>query len=156
MLCCLLVQIWCLMRRRGVNWLSLPLVARLLLPTWVPQPLRTLLLLLPLLQSLLNQPPSIRGKKGAVEAIASEDEDTCIGLVFKRKKGADVVAPSHSASDDHAPSFRDHPPSASSPRELMVLESGGRAPLEVVMACPLLLICPLSSRRFSKPSKSRK
>ena len=100
--------------------------------------------------------PINQRQKGVVEATASEDEYTCTCLVFKRKRGIDIVAPSHSTSDGHAPSFRDHPPSASSPRELVVLEGGGRAPLEVVMAWPLLLICPPSSRRFSKPSKSGK
>jgi len=64
-------------------------------------------------------------QKGVVEAAASEDEDTCTCLVFKRKREADVVAPSHSASDGHAPYFRENPPSSSFPRDLMVLEGGG-------------------------------
>ena len=55
-------------------------------------------------------------QKGVVEATASKDNDTCSGLIFKRKRAADVAIPAHSASDDSAPSFRENPPSASSPR----------------------------------------
>jgi len=46
--------------------------------------------------------------KGVAEATASEDEDTCSGLVFKRKRKVDVVVPANSASDDHAPSYREN------------------------------------------------
>jgi len=67
-------------------------------------------------------------QKGVVEAITSEDEDTCTCLVFKRKRVVDVAAPSHSASDGRAPSFKENPPSASSPRNLVVLEGGGERP----------------------------
>jgi len=63
-------------------------------------------------------------QKGVVVAIGSEDEDTEMGLVFKRQR-VGVVAPSHSATDGHAPSFRDNPLSASSPHELAALEGGG-------------------------------
>jgi len=63
-------------------------------------------------------------QKGVVEVIASEDEDTCSGLIFKRKRKVDVAVPANSASDDYAPSFRKHPPSASSPRDLVVREGG--------------------------------
>jgi len=69
-------------------------------------------------------------QKGVVEATASEDEDTYTSLVFKRKRADDVVAPSHSASDGHAPSFRDNPPSTSSPRELIMHEGGGESASE--------------------------
>ena len=48
-------------------------------------------------------------------AIDSEDEDTEEGLVFKRPR-VGVVATSLSATEDHPLSFRDNPPSASSPR----------------------------------------
>jgi len=58
---------------------------------------------------------------------ASEDEGTCTCLVFKRKRAADVVDPSLSTSNGHAPSFKENPPSASSPRDLMVLEGGGES-----------------------------
>jgi len=66
-------------------------------------------------------------RKGVVVATGSKDEDTCTGLIFKRQRVDDVVAPSHSASDGHAPSFRDNPPSASSPRELIMHEGGGES-----------------------------
>jgi len=59
--------------------------------------------------------------KGVVVAIGTEDEDTSSGPVFKRQRVDDVVVPSHSASDGHAPSFRDHPPNASFP--LLVISS---------------------------------
>jgi len=78
------------------------------------------------------------GRRGVVEATASKDEGTCTSLVFKRKRADDVVAPSHSASDGHAPSFKDNPPSASSPREFIMHEGraesapeGDQAPLVV-------------------------
>jgi len=98
--------------------------------------------------------PIDQRQKGVEEATASEYENTCIGLVFKRKRTADVVAPSLSASDGHAPSFRENPPSASSPRDLMVLEGGGRLPLGVITTHPLLLICQPSSSRPSSASKT--
>jgi len=66
-------------------------------------------------------------QNGIVEATASEDEDTCSGLVFKRKKGADVAVPGHSASDDRAPSFRENLPSTYSPRDMVVHEGGGES-----------------------------
>jgi len=92
-----------------------------------------------------------------VEAIASEDEDTCYGLVFKRKMGADVAVPANSASDGRASSFRENPPNVSSPRDLVVREGRGRrVPLEVILACLSLLSCPPFSRRFFIPSKVRK
>jgi len=43
--------------------------------------------------------------KGVVKATAPEDEDTCFGLVFKRKKGADAAVPAQSASDGRASFF---------------------------------------------------
>ena len=91
-----------------------------------------------------------------VEATASEDKETCSGLVFKRKRGVDVVVLAHSTSDGGAPSFRENPPSASSPRDLVVHEGGGRVPLEAILARLLLLSFPPFSRRFFKPSKTGK
>jgi len=41
-------------------------------------------------------------QKGVTEAAASEDEDTCSGLVFKRKRKVDVAVPTNSGSDDRA------------------------------------------------------
>ena len=70
-----------------------------------------------------SAPADLR-QKGVVEAIASKDEDTCSGLVFKRKMGVDVVVPALSASDGGAPSFQENPPSASSPRDMVAQEGG--------------------------------
>jgi len=64
-------------------------------------------------------------QKGVVEATVSEDEDTYTGLVFKRKRGTDVTVSAHSSSDGCASFFWEKPPSASSPRALMVHEGGG-------------------------------
>jgi len=68
-------------------------------------------------------------QKRVVEATASENEDTCTCLVFKRKRVDDVVAPSLSTLDGHTLSFRENPLNASSPRELIVLEGGGKSAL---------------------------
>jgi len=89
-------------------------------------------------------PAPVDKQKGLVVAIGSEDEDTDTGLVFKRQRVDNVVAPSHFATDGHAPSFGDNSPSASSPCELIAHEGGGRALLKV--AKRLLL---LSSQAFS-------
>ena len=40
-------------------------------------------------------------QKGVVEAISSKDEDTCSGLVFKRKRKVNVVIPTGGASSPH-------------------------------------------------------
>ena len=74
-----------------------------------------------------SAPPlvDLRQKGVAEVATASEDEGTCTGLVFKRKRGADIVAPSNSASDGHTPCFRENPLVPPPPRDLMVLEGGG-------------------------------
>jgi len=100
--------------------------------------------------------PAYLRQKGMVEATASEDEDTCTGLVFKRKRGADVAVSMHSLPDGCAPSFRENPPSASSPRDLVVHEGRGRMSLGRFLECLPLLNYPPSSRRFSKPSKAGK
>jgi len=94
--------------------------------------------------------------KGVVEAAASEDEDTCTGLVFKRKRGVEVAVSTHSVSDGCVPSFRENPSSASSFRDLVVHEGGGRMSLGAILECLPLLNCPLSSKRFSRPSKAGK
>ena len=72
-------------------------------------------------------PVDNRQKGVVVVAADSEDEDTCTGLVFKRPRVGDVQVAAHSAFDGHAPSFRDNPPSVSSPRNLIVHEGRGRA-----------------------------
>jgi len=64
-------------------------------------------------------------QKGVVKAIAFEDEDTYSGIVFKRKRKADVAVPSPSHLDAHAPSYREHPSNTSFPRDLMVQEGMG-------------------------------
>jgi len=43
--------------------------------------------------------------KGVVEATASKEENTCSGLVFKRKRGVDAVVPAQSGSEGRASSF---------------------------------------------------
>jgi len=64
-------------------------------------------------------------QKGVVEATASEDEDTCTGLVFKRQRVATTTVPALSASDDRTPSFRENPPSVYSPRDIVGHEGEG-------------------------------
>jgi len=71
--------------------------------------------------------PVNQRQKGVAEAAASEDEDTCSGLLFKRKRKVDVAVPAPSGSDDRASSFREQPPSVSSPRDLMAQEGGGES-----------------------------
>jgi len=93
--------------------------------------------------------PVDQRQKGVVEATASEDEDTCSGLIFKRKRKVDVAIPVNSASDDRAPSFKEHPPSAFSPRDLVVQEGGGRVPLGTIVGRPLLICLPSSNRPCS-------
>jgi len=53
--------------------------------------------------------PADLRQEGVVEAIASEDEDTCSDFVFKRKRVANVAAPAQSASNGCASSFREPP-----------------------------------------------
>ena len=60
-------------------------------------------------------PAPAEKKKGVVAVDSDDDEDTSEGLVFKRPR-VGVMATSLSATDGHPPSFRDNPPSASSPR----------------------------------------
>jgi len=67
------------------------------------------------------------GRKKSVVAIESdEDEDTAEGPVFKRRRGV-VATTSHSTTIGLPKSFRDHPPSASSPHGLLALEGGGES-----------------------------
>jgi len=84
----------------------------------------------PAATSAPNSPkPSSDGNKlkGVVVATGTEDKDTSSGLVFKRQRVGDVEAPSHSTSDGHASFFRDNPPSASSPRDLIVHQGRGKS-----------------------------
>jgi len=88
---------------------------------------------LPAVQDSPNPPPADKNK--GVVAIDSEDEGTEEGLVFKRPR-VGVAANSLSATDDHPPSFRDNPSSASSPCGLLALE-GGRESTHGVIKCLL-------------------
>ena len=59
-------------------------------------------------------------------AVETDDEETCIGLVFKRSRVGEAVAPSTYASGGTL-AFTDHLPSASSPFPLVVHEGGGES-----------------------------
>jgi len=58
--------------------------------------------------------------KAMAEVAPFEDEETDLGLIFKRKRKADIAIPMPSDSDGQAPSYREYPPSASSPRDIEV------------------------------------
>ncbi|KAK7332477.1 hypothetical protein VNO80_29229 [Phaseolus coccineus] len=65
--------------------------------------------------------------KRAAPVEVSDDEDTCSGLVFKRKRVGTATEVS-SATEGHPSSFREHPPSASSPPEpILTIEGGGES-----------------------------
>jgi len=66
-------------------------------------------------------------QNGVAEAVASKDEDTYSGLIFKRKRKVDVAVPANSTSNYRAPSYREHPPSSSCPRDLVVQEGRGES-----------------------------
>ena len=70
-------------------------------------------------------PPATDKNKGVL-AIDSDDKGTREGIIFKRQRLV-VAVTSYSATDGRPPSFRDHPPSASSPRALLALEGGGES-----------------------------
>jgi len=53
------------------------------------------------------------------------DEETCSGLVFKRRRTDATATSAHSVSDDQAPSYRDFPPNPSPPRDIAVQEGRG-------------------------------
>jgi len=89
--------------------------------------------------------------KEVVVATSIEDEDTDLGLAFKRQRVDDVEAPSHSVTDGRAPSFRDNPPSASFPCDLIVHEGGGESTPEdhqTPFAIELPAILQQALRRF--------
>jgi len=94
-------------------------------------------------------------QNGVAEAVASKDEDTYSGLIFKRKRKVDVAVPANSTSNYRAPSYREHPPSSSCPRDLVVQEGRGRVPLGAIVA-RLLLTYPPSSNGSCSPSKIRR
>ena len=81
----------------------------------------------PVVVSAQDSPgPAPDDKQKEVVAIDWEGEDTDEGLVFKRP-WVGVAVTSLSTTDGHAPSFRNNPPSASSPRGLLALEGGGES-----------------------------
>ena len=61
-----------------------------------------------------------------MEIESNGDEDTAEGPVFKRRR-AIVATTSHSTTIGRPASFRDHPPSASSPHGLLALEGDGES-----------------------------
>jgi len=78
------------------------------------------------------QAPSAKDQnlKAEAEVAPSEDEETCYGLVFKRKRTDAAAISVHSVSDDRAPSYRDFPPSPSPPRDIAVQEGRGESSSE--------------------------
>jgi len=70
-----------------------------------------------------NPAPAVVELRGVV-AVESDDEHTCTSLVFKRPRGSETMVPSASASAG-TQTFMDHPPSASSPLQVVALEGGG-------------------------------
>jgi len=70
-----------------------------------------------------NEPTLIVDRQKGVVAVETNDEDTCTSLVFKRQRVNEAMAPSASAFGG-TPTFMDHPPSASSPLQLVVHEGG--------------------------------
>jgi len=67
----------------------------------------------------------LKGVAEVAEVAPSEDEDTYSGLVCKRKRKADAAISVPSDSDGQAPSYKECPPSAFSPRDIMVQEGRG-------------------------------
>jgi len=105
--------------------------------------------------SAQNMPgPAPGDKQKGVVAIDAEDENTDEGLVFKRPR-VGVAVTSLSATDGHTPSFRDNPPSASSPRGPSRLKAVGRALLGVTK-CVLPLSLPSFSNKPSNASKRKR
>jgi len=100
-----------------------------------------------------TEPAPVDWQKGVVAVVFdSEDKDTCTGLVFKRPRVGEAAAPSHSAFGGLTPAFRDNPLSASSPRDLVVHEGGGRPPLKAAQ----YLLLPSALCSSNKPSSASK
>jgi len=71
-----------------------------------------------------SSPPATLDKgKGVVFVPSSDEEDAVEGPVFKRRRTT-AVATSHSTSNKDVDSLRDHPPSALTPPNYMVLGEG--------------------------------
>jgi len=75
------------------------------------------------------EPASAADRPGGVVVVDTDDEEMCTGLVYKRSRVGEVVAPSALASGG-SPAFMDHPPIASSPLPLVAPEGGGESALE--------------------------
>jgi len=76
--------------------------------------------------------PPVKDKKLKMvsEVAPSEDGETCSGLVFKRKRKADVAILVPSDSNGRAPSYMECPPCASSHRDIAVHEGRGESASE--------------------------
>jgi len=85
-----------------------------------------LLLLMLLLKTHLDQPPLITDRRGWWWQLARKTR-TPAWASSLRNKGWTMSWHHHSAFDDYASSFRDNPPSASSPHNLIIHESGGES-----------------------------
>ncbi|KAK7373540.1 hypothetical protein VNO80_06954 [Phaseolus coccineus] len=95
------------------------------------------------------EPIADKSKRAAPVEI-SEDEDTCSDLVFKRKR-VEVATEVSSATEGQPPSFREHPPSASSPPEpLLALESGGESAPSTSQVPPAPELPPLLRRTLAQ------
>jgi len=70
--------------------------------------------------------PTPLEKNKWVMEIDSKNEDFAEGPVIKRRRAV-VAKTFHSTTIGRPASFRDHPPSASSPRRLLALEGGGES-----------------------------
>jgi len=81
---------------------------------------------IPLAPSTSAAPAPTAGELMGLLAVESDDEDTCTGLVFKRRRVGASAVPSASVSAV-APTFIDHPPSASSPLPVVTLKGGGES-----------------------------
>jgi len=73
-----------------------------------------------------NEPTPVDDRQKGVVAVDLDDEETCTGLVFKRQRVGEAIASFPSASGG-TPTFRDNPPSASSPCQLVVHEGAGES-----------------------------
>jgi len=83
-------------------------------------------------QKKTTQSPSAKGKKlkAVTEVALFEDEETCFGLVFKRKQTDAAAVSVHFASDGRAPSYQDFPPNPSPPHDIAVQEGRGESASE--------------------------
>jgi len=83
--------------------------------------------------------------KRVAEAAPSKDDETCSGLFFKRKRKVDVAIPVPSDSDGRAPSYRECPPNASSPRDIVVQKGRGESASEGASGILLFILLPANN-----------